>query len=72
MSKLAEEAMSNVKKFNAFVEKLIETCEMEMCGDVAIHISPDGLFMCGDCKQRDLITTHNSPEDYKSIDLPIP
>ena len=48
---------------------MIETCEIEMCGEVAIYISPSGLFMCNYCKQRDLITTHNSPEDYKSIDV---
>ena len=65
--------MSNIKKFNVFVEKLtIETCEIEMCGEVAIYISPDGLKMCGDCKQKDMNITCNSPGDYKSIDLPIP
>ena len=50
---------------------MIETCEIEMCGDVAIYVSLEGLKMCGDCMKRDLITTHNSPEDYKSIDFPI-
>ena len=47
---------------------VIETCELEMCGEVATHISPDGLKMCGDCKQRDMNITCNSPADYKSID----
>ena len=51
---------------------MIETCEIEMCGEVATHISLDGLKMCGDCMKKDLIATRNSPEDYKSIDFPIP
>ena len=48
---------------------MIETCEMGMCGEVAIYISPSGLFMCNYCKQKDMNITCNSPGDYKSIDV---